>query len=206
MALTHYERLEIQREATRDEIKAAYRRKALRTHPDLRHGSAEQIKQANKEFAFLSEAYATLIDPDRRAAYESLLEPISNEGSGDKESNLRRTRKPSASEVLKDLALIDETRREIWDEPRSKFIKNTLQRMLIWLPLFSVFGFACTRLVIQGDLAGLPWALGAGLSVVFLVIDVWLRFERILASKVRDTSIVIGGIETPSQGAAKGAE
>jgi DnaJ-class molecular chaperone len=49
--------------ATPAQIKAAYRRKAKRFHPDMRGGSAQV-------FARLSEAYAVLSHPERRRAYD----------------------------------------------------------------------------------------------------------------------------------------
>ncbi|TNJ26351.1 Chaperone protein DnaJ subfamily B [Giardia muris] len=62
-----YEVLEVARTATQDELKRAYRRQALRWHPDRnREGRAE----AEKRFKLISEAYAVLSDPEKRAVYD----------------------------------------------------------------------------------------------------------------------------------------
>ncbi len=58
-----YQVLGVGREASSEEIKAAYRRLALANHPDRNPGDAE----AEERFKRISEAYATLRDPDKRA-------------------------------------------------------------------------------------------------------------------------------------------
>src|SRR5262245_12950517 len=60
-----YAVLGVNRTATSNEIKSAYRRLARKYHPDVNSDPAAQSK-----FAQISEAYHTLIDPDRRKAYD----------------------------------------------------------------------------------------------------------------------------------------
>lgn len=61
-----YEVLGVQRDATPDALKAAYRQKALQYHPDRNPGDRE----AEEHFKEVSEAYAVLRDPDARARYD----------------------------------------------------------------------------------------------------------------------------------------
>jgi molecular chaperone DnaJ len=61
-----YEVLGVSRDATADEIKAAYRKLALKYHPDRNAGD----KAAEEQFKTVSEAYATLRDPEARARYD----------------------------------------------------------------------------------------------------------------------------------------
>ena len=61
-----FEVLEVTRTATEDEVKTAYRRLAMRWHPDKNNGS----KEAEEKFKELTEAYDVLRDPQKRAAYE----------------------------------------------------------------------------------------------------------------------------------------
>lgn len=61
-----YDVLGVARDAEPDEIKAAYRRLALRYHPDRNPGDAA----AEERFKEVSEAYATLRDPASRQRYD----------------------------------------------------------------------------------------------------------------------------------------
>jgi molecular chaperone DnaJ len=66
MKRDYYEVLGVPRNATEQEIKSAYRRLALKYHPDRNPGN----KQAEERFKEAAEAYAVLADPQKRAAYD----------------------------------------------------------------------------------------------------------------------------------------
>jgi len=61
-----YEVLGVTPEAGADEVKAAYRKLAMRYHPDRNPGN----KEAEERFKQISEAYAVLRDPDARARFD----------------------------------------------------------------------------------------------------------------------------------------
>ncbi|MDH3279838.1 MAG: DnaJ domain-containing protein [Gammaproteobacteria bacterium] len=63
----YYEVMGVNRDATQDEIKRAYRKLARKYHPDV-------SKQADAEERFkeVGEAYEVLKDPEKRAAYDQL--------------------------------------------------------------------------------------------------------------------------------------
>ncbi|WPG98736.1 Hypothetical protein R9X50_00153000 [Acrodontium crateriforme] len=65
---SYYELLNVTRQSTDDEIKKAYRRKALELHPDRNFGNEEA---ATKTFAEIQAAYEVLSDPQERAWYDS---------------------------------------------------------------------------------------------------------------------------------------
>lgn len=62
----YYEVLEVAKTATPDEIKKAYRKKAIQFHPDKNPGN----KEAEEKFKEAAEAYSVLSDPDKRAKYD----------------------------------------------------------------------------------------------------------------------------------------
>ncbi len=64
--LDYYEVLGVERTASDQELKAAYRRLAMQHHPDRNPGDAE----SEEKFKACSEAYQVLSDPQKRAAYD----------------------------------------------------------------------------------------------------------------------------------------
>ena len=62
----YYRILEVSRNATEEEIKQAYRRLALRCHPDRNPGDP----LAEERFKDISEAYGVLIDREKRRRYD----------------------------------------------------------------------------------------------------------------------------------------
>lgn len=66
MELDYYEVLGVSRSAEDDEIKRAYRKMALKYHPDHNPNNAE----AEQKFKEAAEAYDVLRDPEKRARYD----------------------------------------------------------------------------------------------------------------------------------------
>ncbi|KAJ1325615.1 DnaJ subfamily A member 5 [Microdochium nivale] len=69
----YYDLLGIERQATEEEIKKAYRKKALELHPDRNYGDVER---ATQKFAEVQSAYEILSDPQERAWYDSHRDAI----------------------------------------------------------------------------------------------------------------------------------
>jgi len=64
----YYELLEIPKGSSLDDIKKAYRKLAMKYHPDRNQGD----KEAERKFKEINEAYEVLKDDDKRAAYDRM--------------------------------------------------------------------------------------------------------------------------------------
>lgn len=80
---SYYDILQVPKSASDDQIKRAYRKLALKYHPDKNPGNEE----ANKKFADISNAYEVLMDSEKRNIYdrhgeEGLKQHAANGGRG----------------------------------------------------------------------------------------------------------------------------
>ena len=71
-AKNYYEILGVEKTATADELKLAYRKLAKKYHPDMYVSASEQEKKdAEAKFKDINHAYEVLSDPQKRAAYDT---------------------------------------------------------------------------------------------------------------------------------------
>ncbi len=78
MKRDYYEVLGVDRKASEQEIKKAYRKLAKKYHPDTNQGNA----QAEQKFREVGEAYEILRDPEKRKLYDQYGEAAFTEGFG----------------------------------------------------------------------------------------------------------------------------
>jgi molecular chaperone DnaJ len=74
-----YEVLGVERGATKDDIKKAYRKLAFQHHPDKNPGN----KDAEEKFKEATEAYEVLSDPEKRRTYDQFGHAAFGRGAGD---------------------------------------------------------------------------------------------------------------------------
>src|SRR5438132_12354438 len=74
----YYDVLGVQKQAEVEEIKKAYRKLAVKFHPDKNPGD----HAAEEQFKELGEAYDVLSDPEKRAAYDRFGHAAFSGGGG----------------------------------------------------------------------------------------------------------------------------
>lgn len=79
----YYKILDLTPQATESDIRKAYKKLALKFHPDRVNGGEEDKKQAEKMFRDINDAYSVLSDPKKKQMYDSGMDPLDPEsGSG----------------------------------------------------------------------------------------------------------------------------
>ena len=67
MSKDYYKILEVEKDATPEQIKKAYRKMAMRYHPDKNHGDAS----TEERFKECAEAFDVLSDPQKKQEYDT---------------------------------------------------------------------------------------------------------------------------------------
>jgi DnaJ domain len=143
----YYHVLGVKRSATATEIKSAYRKLARKHHPDVNRGS----EKAAREFALLSLAYHTLIDPQERGFHDQQLD------QGSRPSSILTSDNPHAQRARNIAAqarwdrvvnqILENDRRENMERQRAVFTTvslflSTFFVAMIKPPLWQSFGIA----------------------------------------------------------------
>lgn len=128
---SYYELLGVERQATEDELKKAYRRKALLLHPDKNRGDEER---ATKTFAEVQAAYEVLSDPQERAWYDShessILRGDDGAAGGEDAPTYQNVRMTTADELTR-LVRKFNSNVEFTDSPSGffGFVRETFEKL-----------------------------------------------------------------------------
>ena len=165
----YYHVLGVKRTATAAEIKSAYRNLARKRHPDVNRGS----EKAAREFAVLSLAYHTLIDPQERAFYDQQID------KGVRGESILSSDNPHAQRARDMQArwdrvvnqILESDRRENLERQRAVFTTvslflSTFFVAMIKPPLWQSFGLAGRAVLVTLFMTGV-WHLGSRLREYF---------------------------------------
>ena len=78
----YYAILGVDKNADEREIKKAYKKMAMKYHPDRNSESEESKKMAEKKFIDVNDAYNVLSDPKKRSMYDQGVDPLNPEEGG----------------------------------------------------------------------------------------------------------------------------
>src|SRR3989475_6090078 len=159
----YYHVLGVMRTATATEIKSAYRKLARKRHPDVNRGS----EKAAREFALLSLAYHTLIDPQERALHDQQLSQPKRDGSilSSDNPHAQRARNIAAQARWDRVVnqILENDRRENHERQRAVFTTvslflSTFFVAMIKPPLWQSFGLVGRAILIALFMTGV-WHL-----------------------------------------------
>ncbi|KAL3454958.1 hypothetical protein BJX64DRAFT_101070 [Aspergillus heterothallicus] len=95
----YYELLQVEQHASPEEIKKAYRRKALELHPDRNYGNVEA---ATNLFAEIQAAYEVLSDPHERSWYDTHRDAFLSGDGGDEATDFsNNVRMTTSADILR---------------------------------------------------------------------------------------------------------
>src|SRR5438128_9267850 len=165
----YYQVLGVERTATATEIKSAYRKLARKRHPDVNRGS----EKAAREFAVLSLAYHTLIDPQERAFYDQQLDKGVRAGTilNSDNPHAHRAREMQARWDRVVNQILESDRRENLERQRAVFTTvslflSTFFVAMIRPPLWQSFGLFGRAVLVTLFMTGV-WHLGSRLREYF---------------------------------------
>ena len=165
----YYHVLGVKRTATATEIKSAYRQLARKRHPDVNRGS----EKAAREFAILSLAYHTLIDPQERAFHDQQLEKGSSRTSilDSPNPHAQRARAAQARWDRVVNQILETDRQENFERQRAVFTTvslflSTFFVAMIKPPLWQSFGLAGRAILVALFMTGV-WHLARRLREYF---------------------------------------
>ncbi|EEH40072.2 hypothetical protein PAAG_08921 [Paracoccidioides lutzii Pb01] len=124
----YYELLGLDRTATEEEIKKAYKKKALEYHPDRNYGNVEA---STAIFAQIQAAYEVLSDPQERAWYDSHREAILSGHDTRGDAQYSHNTKMTTADDITHLIMKFNPRMEFSDAPSGFFggLRETFEQL-----------------------------------------------------------------------------
>jgi len=114
--LDYYATLEVTPQASDEEIKRAYRKLALKYHPDRNQGS----KKAEEKIREINAAYEVLGDPETRKSYERL-----RFGGYGRKSDFAE----EPTETINPGVILEAMEKKLWEEGRLEIFRKLMQAL-----------------------------------------------------------------------------
>ena len=114
--LDYYATLEVTPQASDEEIKRAYRKLALKYHPDRNQGN----KNAEEKIREINAAYEVLGDPETRKSYERL-----RFGGHGRKSDFGE----EPTETVNPGVILDAMEKKLWEEGRLEIFRTLMQNL-----------------------------------------------------------------------------
>jgi curved DNA-binding protein CbpA len=163
--INYYEVLGVKRSAPASEIKSAYRKLARKQHPDVNRES----EKAAREFALLSLAYHTLIDPQERAFHDQQLD------KGTQAASILHTENPHAQRAREMQARWDRVVNQILENDR----RESIARQRAVFTTVSLFLSTFFVAMIKPPLWQSFGVVGRAILVTLFMTGVWHLIRRL---------------------------
>ncbi len=163
--INYYQVLGVKRSASASEIKSAYRKLARKQHPDVNRGS----EKAAREFALLSLAYHTLIDPQERAFHDLQLD------KGTQAASILHSENPHAQRAREMQARWDRVVNQILENDR----RESIARQRAVFTTVSLFLSTFFVAMIKPPLWQSFGVVGRAILVTLFMTGVWHLIRRL---------------------------
>lgn len=176
--INYYKILGVSKSASVEEIKEAYRKKALRVHPDV-----NDSPKAHTKFQEINEAYITLNDPVNREKYDMVLEygferiadaikrekaTLRRQGYGVSETKHRDPAySPKSEEFVAEF--MERKNRPVKKDMQIIMLENLLFASMVFIGV-AFFAFAYMDMMSERRIEKLHGIAGLITSIIFLVL------------------------------------
>ena len=187
---THYDNLKIKRNASMDEVRAAYRSLAQKWHPD-KH---EDKKRAERNFKIINEAYYVLSDEQRRKEYDVsiMLDGIEQAATPPAKQERSNTPAPASGRQTSEASVNKKSKQEKKQNEEIPFLYLTL--FFTATIMLSVYVLA--PIFVVTSKLDRPWSVLVALSCIAIICSVFYLALMYWHSKQNNHNLTVKNLFT----------